>query len=77
MERGFQELLGVSFEILRLIWMPETTGVIPYTNDLGGTMKIGHIELFVANPSASKEFFEKVLGFELVTQQSENLIWLK
>ena len=40
-------------------------------------MKIGHIELFVAEPIASKEFFEKVLGFELVTQQSDKLIWLK
>jgi catechol 2,3-dioxygenase-like lactoylglutathione lyase family enzyme len=40
-------------------------------------MKIGHIELFVVEPLASKEFFEKVLGFELVVQQSENLIWLK
>lgn len=40
-------------------------------------MKIGHIELFVAEPLASKQFFEDVLGFELAVMQSEKLIWLK
>ena len=40
-------------------------------------MKIGHIELFVAEPMVSKAFFENVLGFEVVAEQSDKLIWLK
>lgn len=28
-------------------------------------MKIGHIELFVADPVQAKQFYEEVLGFEV------------
>lgn len=40
-------------------------------------MKFGHIELFVNNPEESKDFFVNVLGFELVTDQNPNTIWVK
>jgi catechol 2,3-dioxygenase-like lactoylglutathione lyase family enzyme len=40
-------------------------------------MKIGHIELFVTNPIASKEFYVEKLGFELLTVQQEQFVWLK
>ena len=39
-------------------------------------MHLGHIELFVADPLASREFYEKVLGFEVVAVQGRH-IWLK
>ncbi|MFC1852033.1 VOC family protein [candidate division CSSED10-310 bacterium] len=40
-------------------------------------MKIGHIELNVSDPMKSKEFYEKVLGFEVVVDQGDQIIWLK
>lgn len=40
-------------------------------------MKIGHIELFVKNASASKEFYESVLGFEVVAVQSPDQVWVR
>lgn len=40
-------------------------------------MKIGHIELFVSDPLASKDFFVNVLGFELVDNQEDQFIWLR
>ena len=39
-------------------------------------MRLGHIELFVRDPLASREFYEKILGFEVVAVQGPNL-WLK
>jgi catechol 2,3-dioxygenase-like lactoylglutathione lyase family enzyme len=39
-------------------------------------MRIGHIELFVRDPMASRRFYEDVLGFEVVAVQRRNL-WLK
>lgn len=38
---------------------------------------IGHTEIFVKDPLRSKEFYEKVLGFELVEVQNEKFVWLK
>ncbi|HMQ70232.1 MAG TPA: VOC family protein [Ignavibacteria bacterium] len=37
----------------------------------------GHTEIFVSDPERSKEFYEKVLGFELVEIQNDKFIWLK
>lgn len=40
-------------------------------------LQIGHIELFVKNPLISKEFYCNILGFEEVTIQTGNFVWLK
>lgn len=40
-------------------------------------MKIGHIEIFVKDPLRSKDFYEKILGFELVEVQGDKFVWLK
>ena len=40
-------------------------------------LQIGHIELFVKNPLASKDFYCNILGFEEVTIQAGNFVWLK
>ena len=40
-------------------------------------MKIGHIEIFVKDPLQAKDFYVKVLGFELVEVQTEKFVWLK
>ncbi|MBP9191696.1 MAG: VOC family protein [Ignavibacteria bacterium] len=37
----------------------------------------GHTEIFVKDPLKSKEFYEKILGFELVENQNDKFIWLK
>ena len=36
-------------------------------------MLIGHTELFVRDPHASRRFYEEVLGFELVAVQGDNV----
>jgi catechol 2,3-dioxygenase-like lactoylglutathione lyase family enzyme len=46
----------------------------PELDDAG--MKLGHIELFVADPARSGDFYERVLGFEVVSVQPR-VIWLK
>lgn len=38
---------------------------------------IGHIELFVADPIASREFYVNILGFELVAVQDQQFVWVK
>lgn len=40
-------------------------------------MKFGHIELFVKDPEESRDFFVNVLGFELVSDQNLQTIWVK
>ena len=40
-------------------------------------IKFGHIELFVAKPAGSAEFYERVLGFEETIRINENLIWMQ
>jgi catechol 2,3-dioxygenase-like lactoylglutathione lyase family enzyme len=40
-------------------------------------MKIGHIELFVKDPLASKEFYESVLGFEVIAVQGSDFVWVR
>ncbi|WP_425364301.1 VOC family protein [Bradyrhizobium barranii] len=40
-------------------------------------MKLGHIELFVADPLASKEFYRRVLGFEILEVQGGRCVWMK
>lgn len=40
-------------------------------------MKIGHIELFVADPLKSKDFYVEVLGFEEVAVQGGKYAWVK
>jgi catechol 2,3-dioxygenase-like lactoylglutathione lyase family enzyme len=40
-------------------------------------MKIGHIELFVADIGRARNFYEHTLGCELVAVQAEQFIWLK
>jgi len=39
--------------------------------------RIGHLELFSANPIASRDFYCDVLGFELVEVQGGQCVWLK
>ena len=39
-------------------------------------MRIGHIELFVRDPEASRMFYEQLLGFEVISVQGRN-VWLK
>ena len=40
-------------------------------------MKIGHFELFVSNPSKARDFYTRILGFELVTEQPGGTVWVK
>lgn len=40
-------------------------------------IKMGHIEVFVKDPMASKEFYCSVLGFELDTIQQDKFVWLR
>lgn len=40
-------------------------------------MQLGHIEVFVKNPIEAKDFYIKVLGFELVEIQHDEYVWLK
>ncbi|MCB9896265.1 MAG: VOC family protein [Planctomycetes bacterium] len=41
-------------------------------------MRIGHIELFVKDPLAAKEFYTGVLGAELVSEQADGrIVWVK
>lgn len=39
-------------------------------------MQLGHIELFVRDPLAAKEFYVGILGFELVDEQQGTFIWV-
>ena len=39
-------------------------------------MKIGHIELPISDPDASRRFYEQVLGFTVEQVQGERFIWL-
>src|SRR5947207_2148984 len=40
-------------------------------------MTFGHIEFFVNDPLASREFYQDILGFELVAIQNDRFVWLK
>ncbi|HEX5323307.1 MAG TPA: VOC family protein [Capsulimonadaceae bacterium] len=40
-------------------------------------MKLGHIEILVADPLHSRVFYEELLGFEVVAVQHERFVWLK
>jgi len=40
-------------------------------------MNVGHIELFVADTVRAREFYQNVLGFELVEVQGERFVWMK
>lgn len=40
-------------------------------------MRIGHTEIFVSDPQASKRFYTDVLGFDLEADQGGQFIWLK
>ena len=41
-------------------------------------MRIGHIELFVADAEVSKNFYTAVLGAELVDEQADGrIVWVK
>jgi catechol 2,3-dioxygenase-like lactoylglutathione lyase family enzyme len=40
-------------------------------------MRFGHIELFVSDPPKARQFYEAVLGFEVVDVQSDAFVWLK
>ena len=40
-------------------------------------MRMGHIELFVRDPLASKAFYVDVLGFDLVDVQGGRFVWVK
>jgi catechol 2,3-dioxygenase-like lactoylglutathione lyase family enzyme len=39
-------------------------------------MKLGHVELFVRDPLRAKDFYINTLGFDHVTTQGENFVWL-
>jgi catechol 2,3-dioxygenase-like lactoylglutathione lyase family enzyme len=40
-------------------------------------MKLGHIELFVADPLRSSDFYQHVLGFEVTTVRAAQFVWLR
>lgn len=40
-------------------------------------IRLGHTEIFVKDPVKSREFYEKIPGFELVEIQNDIFIWLK
>lgn len=40
-------------------------------------LTLGNIELFAADPTASKAFYMEILGFELVAEQPGPCVWLK
>lgn len=40
-------------------------------------IRFGHTEIFVSDPLKSKEFYHKILGFELVEVQNEKFVWMK
>jgi catechol 2,3-dioxygenase-like lactoylglutathione lyase family enzyme len=40
-------------------------------------LKVGHIEIFVEDPLRAKEFYEKILGFELIEIQNAKFVWMK
>lgn len=40
-------------------------------------LKFGHTEIFVQDSLAAKDFYEKVLGFEVVEIQHDKFIWMK
>ena len=40
-------------------------------------LKFGHIELFVRDPLNARQFYEEVLGFEVVDVQGDAFVWLK
>ena len=40
-------------------------------------LRFGHIELFVKDPIQSQEFYCGVLGFELVSNQNNQFVWIK
>jgi catechol 2,3-dioxygenase-like lactoylglutathione lyase family enzyme len=39
-------------------------------------LKLGHVELFVRDPLKSREFYENILGFEVIAVQQEQFVWL-
>ena len=40
-------------------------------------VRVGHIELFVTDPLASKAFYADVLGGEVVAVQGDRFVWMK
>lgn len=40
-------------------------------------IRYGHTEIFVKDPLRSKDFYENILGFELVEVQADKFVWLK
>lgn len=40
-------------------------------------MRLGHIEIFVRDPLASRNFYRDVLGFQVVVVQNERFVWLR
>ena len=39
-------------------------------------MKLGHFEIFVADPAKARAFYEGVLGFEVTDVQGGQFVWL-
>jgi len=39
-------------------------------------VKLGHIELFVRDPIAARNFYVRVLGFKLIEVQAEKFVWV-
>jgi catechol 2,3-dioxygenase-like lactoylglutathione lyase family enzyme len=39
-------------------------------------MKLGHIELFVRDPLASRDFYRDVLGFKVIAEQQGKFVWV-
>ena len=40
-------------------------------------IRFGHTEIFVREPLISKDFYEKILGFDLVEVQNDIFVWLR
>jgi catechol 2,3-dioxygenase-like lactoylglutathione lyase family enzyme len=39
-------------------------------------VNVGHFEIFVTDPLAAREFYERVLGFAVTNVQGEQFVWL-
>lgn len=40
-------------------------------------MKVGHVEVFVTDAARARDFYTRVLGFELVAEQAGGFTWVR
>jgi len=91
--RGISDLEGLQAELQTRVGIVETglflglCDLVIVGSDSGvkerepqqddGSMRVGHIELFVADPIKSGDFYASALGFRLVGVQEESFVWLE